>query len=248
MQEAKAEEIPSDAQALAKKVKAEDKKEQEYFLEIKWYRYEDSDDGSWKETPYSMFADDIMKFEESRIFSEKEGAEMGENHEYTLEFCLVDSKAEDRMTLVEISTWYWTVPINLMHFHQLSGDLASFCRMLWKASGRRMNDYSDMAIEFGSSPYSSVEVIELVEEATDILGEEYRQHVMYFQSAKLKNGATMEHSSKLISMLFRNFDAVVISFKTDLFNLGITSDYHDFGFNRVGYDNVFVGPNENVEM
>ena len=41
MQEAKAEEIPSDAQALAKKVKTEDKKEQEYFLEIKWYtRYE----------------------------------------------------------------------------------------------------------------------------------------------------------------------------------------------------------------
>lgn len=106
MQEAKAEEIPSDAQIKqlpveilnrrkikiggkiytldrdieeddsrsAKKVKTEDKKEQEYFLEIKWYRHEDSDDGSWKETPYSMFADDIMKFEESRIFSEKEGA------------------------------------------------------------------------------------------------------------------------------------------------------------------------------
>lgn len=66
--------------------------------------YEDSDDGSWKETPYSMFADDMEKFEESRIFSEKEGAEMGENFEYSWTFCLVDSKGEDRKTLVEIST------------------------------------------------------------------------------------------------------------------------------------------------
>lgn len=134
-----------------------------------------------------------------------------------------------------------------MHFHQLSGDLASLCRMLWKAAGMRMSDYSDMAIEFGSSPYSSVKVIELGEEATGIEAN-YRQHVMYFQSAKLKNGATMEHSSKLINILFRNFDVAVISFKTDLADLGITSDYHAIRFNQVGYDNVYVGPNENVEM
>ncbi|GFH47711.1 predicted protein [Chaetoceros tenuissimus] len=70
--------IEHQEEPIAKKVKTEGKREDEYFLEIKWERYEDSDDGSWKETPYSMFADDMEKFEHSRIFSEKEGAEMGE--------------------------------------------------------------------------------------------------------------------------------------------------------------------------
>lgn len=44
-------------------------------------------------------------------------------------------------------------------------DLANFCSTLWCAAGRKRNQYNDMAIEFGSSPHSGVEVNELIADA-----------------------------------------------------------------------------------
>ena len=39
--------------------------------------------------------------------------------------------------------------------------------MLWPAAGRDSEEYSDMAIEFGDSPHSGVEVNELIADALD---------------------------------------------------------------------------------
>ena len=49
-----------------------------------------------------------------------------------------------------------------MNFNQKSHDLARFCDMLWCAAGRNPREYCDMAIEFGNSPHSLVEVNELI--------------------------------------------------------------------------------------
>lgn len=230
-----------------KEEKPADRKDtQELFLEIKWFRLEwvkNKNDKKLEEFNFSMFADDIPKskgFKNSRVFAKKNGSEQGENHEYILSFCLVDSKEKDRKTLVEIDTWYWTVPINLMHFNILSQDLANFCRTLWRASGRKMDLYCDMAIEFGESKYSTVTIASLVKKATGMSG---LRHVMYFRTAKLDNGATKEHSEILIKMIFETCPAIVISYEEDFSKLGIkTDDIEDIGFWKLRDSNVYVGP------
>lgn len=121
------------------------------FLEIRWYK--DSEDvgrgwengtyhgGELREHYYSIFADEIpkrtKKFNKSCVFARGEFGDdkEGENHEYRLTMCLVDGKAEDRNVLVEIGVCYWILPINLMHFHILSQDLANLSRKLWVAAG-----------------------------------------------------------------------------------------------------------------
>lgn len=230
-----------------KKEKPVEKKDtQKFFLEIKWFRLEwikNGNDNKLEEFNFSMFADDIPEsksFKSSRVFEKKNGSEQGENHEYILTFCLVNSKEKDRKTLVEIDTWYWTVPINLMHFNILSQDLANFCRTLWRASGRKMDLYCDMAIEFGESKYSTVTIASLVKKATGISG---LRHVMYFRTAKFDNGATKEHSEKLIKMIFKLCPAIVISYEEDFSKLGIaTNDIKDIGFWKLWDSNVYVGP------
>mmetsp|Transcript_7815 Transcript_7815/g.17640 ORF Transcript_7815/g.17640 Transcript_7815/m.17640 type:complete len:292 (+) Transcript_7815:115-990(+) len=213
----------------------------DYYLEIKWENY-NYDDGQDTVEKYSMFADEIPNeggFSMSRVFQGTQKSEEGEEHQHGLTFCFVDSKSEDRKVLVEIDTSYWTVPVNLMHFNQASQDLANFCRYLWKAADRDANDYSDMAIEFGSSPYSGVEISTLVEEATGV----DREHVMYISGTKMSAGASSQDSLKLLRMIFTSFPASVISYEVDLKALGISEEsYATFGFEQLGYDSCFVGP------
>lgn len=54
--------------------------------------------------------------------------------------------------------WADSSDANLMNFNQESQDLAGFCSVLWLAAGWKCNQCSDMAIEFGQSEHSLVEV------------------------------------------------------------------------------------------
>lgn len=66
---------------------------------------------------------------------------------------------------------------------------------------------------------------------------------MYFRTAKLDNGATKEHSEKLIKMIFKLCPAIVISYEEDFSKLGIaTNDIEDIGFWKLWDSNVYVGP------
>lgn len=217
-------------------------KKEEHYLEIKWENY-DFDAEPEVTHKYSMFADEIPEGEDfamSRVFQDDtQKSEEGENHEHDFTLCLVDSKSASRKILVAFDVTYWTVPINLMHLNQLSQDLANFCRYLWKASGRDENDYSDMAIEFGNSPYCRVKISTLVEEATGI----DRHDVMYISGAKVHEGSSSQDTKKLLRMIYTTFPASAISFEVDLKTMGIADGEHDdFGFKQLRYYPCFVGP------
>lgn len=239
-----------DAQSNATRdIKTEDKtEERDYYLEIKWENYGDDANGNWMTTKYSMFDDEISDedggIEMSRVFVGAEKKEEGEDHELCLTLCLVDGKSEDRKTLVEIEVYYWTVPINLMHFNMLSQDLANFCRDLWKAAGRNADDYCDSAIEFGESRFSKVEILELIDEATGI----YNEHVMYIENSKLMPGATSKDAMTLLELIYEEFPASVISYESDLESMGIMKEGCDaFGFQQLSYYPWFVGSSSEIE-
>jgi hypothetical protein len=212
-------------------------KTQEYFLEIKWcvLNHDESDD--WKETDYSMFFKEGEDFMVSPAILDNT---KGENHEYHFTMCLVDSQSEHRRVLVEIETCYWTDEddANLMEFNRLSHELADFCRPLWADAGRRKSEYSDIAIEFGESPHSGVEISTLVEEATGI---EIMDHVMYTETVKMNPSSTASDSRKLLDMMFLFFPALVIAHESDLQGLGmVCSEFSQLGFRRIG-EKWFVG-------
>jgi hypothetical protein len=232
-------------------VKTEEKTEEsrDYYLEIKWENYGEDANGNWVTTKYSMFDDEISEedggIEMSRVFVGAEEKEEGENHELCLTLCLVDGKSEDRKTLVEIEVYYWTVPINLMHFNMLSQDLANFCQDLWKAAGRNADEYCGMAIEFGESRFSKVEILELIDEATGI----YNEHVMYIEKSKLMPGATSKDAMTLLELIYEDFPASVICFESDLKSMGIMKEGCDaFGFQQLSYYPWFVGSSREIEF
>lgn len=212
-------------------------KVEQHFLEIKWYEY-DVDNSA--DINHSIFADEIpkgTKFAESRAFLKKYE---GENHEYSLSLCLVDSKSEDRKVLVELDVWYWYLPINLMHFHILSQDLANFCRSLWVAAGKDEDVYDDMSIEFGYSKIGKVEVKKLVGTATGI---KRKSDVLYVNDVKMHPGSTVQDSLKLLNMMFKLCkSAIVIAYEVDLSKLGIYSKYDVIGFTKMRKSEVFIGP------
>mmetsp|Transcript_10415 Transcript_10415/g.15909 ORF Transcript_10415/g.15909 Transcript_10415/m.15909 type:complete len:192 (+) Transcript_10415:303-878(+) len=171
-----------------------------------------------------MFEDEIDDeegFEKCRAILENEKGP--ETHEYDLTICLVDGKSKDRRVWAEISVVFWIMGVNLMHFNQHSQDLAVFCRSLWDSSDRNPDHYSPMAIEFGESRYSGVEIRDLVEETTG----EYAKNTLYISKAKLAPGSTSKESLELLSRLVDNIDASVIAYKTDLEKLSIGDDDDD---------------------
>jgi hypothetical protein len=210
-------------------------KSKEYFLEIKW----------WADGDHSMFSDEIPsdgKFAESRAVQDNF---KGENRELNLIMRLVDSKSEHRQILVEMDVFYWTVPTNLMHFHQLSQDLASFGRALWKAAGEPEEDYCDMAIEFGDSAQSSVEISGLVETAAEIEGKE---HVLYIKSVTMNPASSFVDSKKFLNMIFTTCPAIILAHKVDLKDLYTDQGSHeDIGFEQIDRYS-FVGPSLNYHI
>ena len=210
-------------------------KVEEYFLEIKWYEY--TDDG---DITHSIFADEIpkgTKFGNSRPFLEKE---QGENHEYTLYFCLVDSKSANRKVLVEIGALYWILPINLMHFHIRSQDLANFCRKLWVAAGKNEDVYDDMSIEFGESKYSKVEIKKLVGMATGI---KKKSDILYVESVTMHPGSTVQDSIRLLEMIFKTCtSAIFIAYEIDLQKLGVDKNATAVGFKKMRNYSCYIGP------
>mmetsp|Transcript_22258 Transcript_22258/g.40123 ORF Transcript_22258/g.40123 Transcript_22258/m.40123 type:complete len:292 (-) Transcript_22258:294-1169(-) len=108
-----------------------------------------------------------IPFAETKAVKENE---KGENHERGYRLKLVDKKEGSKnKELAHLSFQWWeeSARANLMNFNQLSEDLADFSSKLWGAAGRNENEYSDMAIEFGESRHSGVEVNDLLVEAYD---------------------------------------------------------------------------------
>lgn len=222
------------------------KKKEERLLEFKWSTY----DSDGKETRFSMFEDEVGEtttncLSDTRAVNENKA---GENREYNITICLVDNgKSEHRRVLAEIDVDYWKPSITLMHFNQKSQDLAHFCRSLWSAAPERNdNDYSDMAIEFGESRYSHLDIITLIEEATEgSRYEDWYDHVMYIDKAKLSQGSTEIESRELLDRLFSSFHTSVIAHKSDLEKLGLMqtddADYEaTIGFTSIT-EEWFVG-------
>jgi len=228
-----------------KKTKLE---KQEYYLEIRWYKdYEDLENPTGlKEFYYSIFADEMPKrtsFSNSHPFTKEYNTDTyRENHEYSLTFCLVDGKDDNRKALVEISVYYWKVAITLMHFHILSQDLANFCRKLWVAAGKNEDVYDDMAIEFGESRYSHVEVKTLISKAVGI---KRKSDILYVNKVKLLPGATWKDSVKLIEMIFKTCtSASVIAYESDLKGLGVDGIANTIGFKKMKNYCCFIGPDK----
>ena len=218
-------------------------KAEQYFLEIKWDEYISAaqrnmvDDDSV--VNHSVFADEIRgKFSDSSIFMKKYE---GENHEHNLTFCLVDSKSEHRKELVEIHVYYWDLPINLMHFHILSQDLANFSRKLWVAAGKNEDVYCDMSIEFGSSNIGKWEVKKLVSKA---MGIKRKSDVLYVKDVKMHTGSTLDDSLKLLEMIFKTCKStIVIAYKVDLTKLGVVGNYGAIGLTKMSNYDCYIGPN-----
>lgn len=220
------------------------KLEEEYYLELRWYKDTENvkNPPGAKEYYYSMFADEIPKqtsFSNSHPFTNRS---YGENFEYSLTFCLVDGKGDNRKTLVEIGVYYWKIAITLMHFHALSQDLANFCRNLWTAAGKDEDVYDDMAIEFGESRYSHVEVKSLIGKAVGI---KRKSDILFVESVKLLPGATWKDSIKLIEMIFKTCtSASVIAYECDLKKLGVDDKATAIGFKKMRNYCCFIGPDK----
>mmetsp|Transcript_3693 Transcript_3693/g.8153 ORF Transcript_3693/g.8153 Transcript_3693/m.8153 type:complete len:354 (+) Transcript_3693:69-1130(+) len=223
----------------AKKAKKEKKAvEEKHSLEIKWYEYDVENDA---DVNHSMFADDIPKrgkFSDSRAFLQRYE---GENHQYGLTMCLVDGKSEHRKVLVEMDVYYWYLPINLMHFHILSQDLANFCRKLWVAAGKNEDVYDDMSIEFGYCKNGKVAVKTLVGKA---MGIKRKSDVMYVRDVKMHPGSTVKDSLELIEMIFKKCPStIVIAYEVDLKKLGVDKNFANIGFQKMPNDSCYIGPN-----
>ena len=116
--------------------------------------------------------------------------------------------------MVEIGALYWILPINLMHFHIRSQDLANFCRKLWVAAGKNEDVYDDMSIEFGESKYSKVEIKKLVGMATGI---KKKSDILYVESVTMHPGSTVQDSIRLLEMIFKTCtSAIFIAYEIDL--------------------------------
>lgn len=219
----RSEDPAQDEEPEAKKAKTSS--DTDVFLEIRWGKVIDIDTDEF--VTHSVFADQVE--DEFNEFVDKKEFEQGDEDEYTFDLCLVDSKNEDRKTLVQMTVYYWNGAPNLMQFNCLSSDLADFCRCLWSATGRDEGNYDDMAIELGSSQYSKLEVLEM-------LGDDelcyIRDHgIMYIKS--VDKVATAEHSRKLFDLLRENnIDINTIAHDSDLRKLGLvgTSDKTEVGF------------------
>ena len=194
-----------------------------HLLEFKWEIYREDDDYD----RFSVFEDEVRDEHDSLLSMSRAVIENeeGENHEYNITICLVDGKSDDRRVLAEINVDFWCEGINLMHFNQKSQDLANFCRILWSASGRDIRHYSDMAIEFGDSEYSDVEIKELVEEVT-VTATDWNDNIAYIQTATLTQGSTSNESIELLNRLFA-VEVFAIAHRTDLENLGFASIGND---------------------
>ena len=92
-----------------------------------------------------------------------EGSRPCENHDRTIGLRV--TKEGKVLARIDLLWWVDARKATLMHFHQLSQDLADFSGELWIAAGRRSSDYCDMSIEFGESRHSYVQVNSLIKKA-----------------------------------------------------------------------------------
>ena len=114
-------------------------------------------------------------------------------------------------------------------------DLADFCRSLWKAAGRPYREYNDMAIEFGESRHSWVEVNDLIMDATDSYAGSSTTYldmrdIYRDDSPPLKK----EHGVRLMNGLLAlvGEDSSIVTHRSDLSKLNV--DYGvPFGFREL---------------
>jgi hypothetical protein len=79
-------------------------------------------------------------------------------------------------------------------------DLADLCFPLWCAAGRKKSEYNDMAIEFGESRHSGVEVNELIADALG--GGDYdTPETTYLDVLREQSQATEEQGRQLMDGL-----------------------------------------------
>ena len=227
--------------SAAKKVKVENDENSlsPFRLDIQWCMGHINEEGNWNKTS-SIEEISVGKLAKSRAIQKNEA---GENNEFRLEFVLRDnntnssSSSSNSTILASLSTYCWVdmAGANLMHFNQLSQDLANFCRPLWVDAGCRERDYSDMAIEFGESQYSRVKVNHLVKRATGI----DKTEIVYIKSVQdVKEPCHLKTLLKLIVQSLPS--ALIIAFETDFTDLQDNEFVNDF-FAGIGR-RWFVGP------
>ena len=188
-------------QQTAKKIKVENHhKETTDTVKLAWGTYN---------TETSTFDEHSVSIAEiDSVSAALQGAEAGENNEHSLSLSLTrDGKA---LAKIDLNWWDDREGATLMHFHQLRQDLADFCMELWTEAGRSTRDYNDMAVEFGESRYSGLEVGCLIEDALDC---DLASEILYVVNAK---GSDKEALSRLYQHMVRLFpEAHIISHKAD---------------------------------
>ena len=185
--------------AAKEELKEEPSTEDELLLE--WAVYNSNSDS---ETIVSISADDLIA--QGKSLSETSGAqnEPGEVGERYFELKLVNA---EKKKLGNLSFIWWgdSSWANLMNFNIHSGDLADFCRKLWPAAGRRQNQYCDMAIEFGDSPHSYVEVNDLIAETFDSMDEDSAGNYVFgswrSSNPRLPNNGTRASSRQWLDIV-----------------------------------------------
>lgn len=102
--------------------------------------------------------------------------------------------------------------------------MADYCRALWPAAGRESDEYNAMAIEFGDSPHSGVEVNELIADTLDCDYE--TPEVAYLDLGRGNRTMTKEPGTLLMTgfLVLIGETSNLVTHRTDLGKLQMIDD------------------------
>jgi hypothetical protein len=129
-------------------------------LVLRWHECNDENDSEQEHSATLGNPSEECIFIEDDMLEFVEGCSEGECGEQSFSVELLNDKQERPLAKVDMLSWGRVV--NLMQFNMLSSGHADFARILWTAAGRPSAEYSDMAIEFGTSPHSGESINRLI--------------------------------------------------------------------------------------
>jgi hypothetical protein len=190
-------------------------------LLLEWTVYHLKNDS---ETKVVISADDMIAQGKSLAETRAVQQETGEVGERCFVLKLVNHQEKKELGFLCFDWWDDSSKANLMNFNIHSQDLADFCRELWLAAGRRRNQYCDMAIEFGRSPHSSVEVNGLIAETFGSMDEETMETTyLDLGNSNVQACQTTEQGLRLVNGLISlvGKQSTLITYESDLSKLHV---------------------------
>eukprot|EP00978_Attheya_sp_CCMP212_P009746 scaffold23195_cov51-Attheya_sp.AAC.2 len=187
--------------------------------------------------PASKIIDEILTipFADTRVV-ENEPCDHGDRH-FTLKIADKTEGCNNSEGSKSISFIWWkeSSNANLMNFNELSKSKERERYLgpkLWGAAGRKRNQYNGMAIEFGQSPHSRVEVNELLLDAFYPLCYDQEQITYISECDCTTNAQGLRLLNGLISLVGSKSN--LLAHGSDLDRLNVRSEaVETLGFNLV---------------